>query len=66
MQSSKDKQGEIRKPSSAISAKKQRKTTEWERLKFSSRKVEISREILYKDGPDKGQKLCGTNKSRRY
>ena len=49
-----------------INAKKQRKTTEWERLKFSSRKVEISREILYKDGPDKGQKLCGTNKSRRY
>ena len=30
MQSSKEQQGEIRKPSSAISAKKQRKTIEWE------------------------------------
>ena len=32
MQSSKEQQGEIRKPSSAINAKKQRKTTEWERV----------------------------------
>ena len=31
MQSSKEQQGEIRKPSSVINAKKQRKTTEWER-----------------------------------
>ena len=30
MQSSKDKQEKTRKPSSAINAKKQRKTTEWE------------------------------------
>ena len=37
MQSSKEQQGEIRKPSSAINAKKQRKTTEWERLEISSR-----------------------------
>ena len=29
---------EIRKPSSVINAKKQRKTTEWERLEISSRK----------------------------
>ena len=35
MQSSKEQQGEIRKPSSAISAKKQRKTIEWERLEIS-------------------------------
>ena len=33
MQSSKEKQGEIRKPSSLLSAEKQRKTTEWERLR---------------------------------
>ena len=39
MQSSKEQQGEIRKPSSAISAKKQRKTTEWERLEISSKKI---------------------------
>ena len=30
----KEQQGEIRKPSSAINAKKQRKTIEWERLDF--------------------------------
>ena len=40
----KKQQGEIRKPSSAISAKKQRKTIEWERLEISSRKLEIPRE----------------------
>ena len=34
MQSSKEQQGDIRKPSSAINAKKQRKTIEWERLNF--------------------------------
>ena len=38
MQSSKEQQGEIRKPSSAINAKKQRKTREWERLEIPSRK----------------------------
>ena len=37
-------QGEIRKPSSVISAKKERKPTEWERLEISSRKLEIPRE----------------------
>ena len=35
---------EIRKPSSAINAKKYRKTTEWERLEISSRKSEIPKE----------------------
>ena len=37
---------EIRKPSSVINAKKQRKTREWERLEISSRKLEILRENL--------------------
>ena len=37
---------DIRKPSSAINAKKQRKTTEWERLEISSRKLEIPREYF--------------------
>ena len=32
------------KPSSVISAKKSRKTTEWERQEISSRKLEIPRE----------------------
>ena len=37
-------QGEIRKSSSVINAKKQRETTEWESLEISSRKLEIPRE----------------------
>ena len=41
MQSSKEYQGEIRRPSSVINAKKQKKTIEWERLEISSRKLEI-------------------------
>ena len=55
MQSSKEQQGEIRKPSSAINAKKQRKTTEWERLQISSRKLRYQGNISCKDGLDKGQ-----------
>ena len=40
MQSSKEQQGEIKKkPASAINAKKQRKTIEWERLEISSRNL---------------------------
>ena len=38
--------GEIRKPCSVISEKKQRKTIEWERLEISSRKLDIPRENL--------------------
>ena len=38
MQSSKEQQGEIRKPSSVINTKNQRKTIEQERLEISSRK----------------------------
>ena len=34
----------VKKASSVINAKKQRKTIEWERLEISSRKLEISRE----------------------
>ena len=41
MQTSKEWQGELRKPSSVINAKKYRKTIEWERLEISSRKLEI-------------------------
>ena len=37
MKSSKEQKGETRKPSPAINEKKQRKTTEWERLEISSR-----------------------------
>ena len=55
MQSSKEQQEEIRKPSSAINAKKQRKRTEWERLEISSRKLETQGNISCKDGQNKGQ-----------
>ena len=44
MQCSKEYQVERRKPSKVINAKKQRKTTEWERLEISSRKLKIPRE----------------------
>ena len=54
MQSSKEQQEEIRKPS-AINAKKQRKRTEWERLEISSRKLETQGNISCKDGQNKGQ-----------
>ena len=40
----KEHQGKIRKPSSVISAKEKMKTTEWERLEISSRKLDIPRE----------------------
>ena len=65
MQSSKEQQGDIRKPSSVISANKQRKTIEWERLEMSSRKLEKGN-ISCKDGLDKGQKWYVPNRSRRY
>ena len=43
---SKEQQKEIRKASSVINAKKQRKTIEWERLEIASRKLEIPRELF--------------------
>ena len=64
MQSSTEQQEEIRKPSSAINAKKERQATEWERLEISSRKLELPREISCKDGLNKGQKWYGPNRSR--
>ena len=42
-----------------INAKKQRKTTEWERLEISSRKLENQGNISCKDGHNKGQKQYG-------
>ena len=57
---------ERRKPSSAINAKKQRKTIEWERLEISSRKSEIPRDHFMQGWLNKGQKWYGPNRSRRY
>ena len=53
MQSSKEWQGEIGKPSSAISAKKQRKTIEWERLEIPTRKVDTKETLHAKMGTTK-------------
>ena len=66
MESSKEYKGEIRKPSSVISAKKLRKTIEWERLEISSRKLEVPREFFMQNGHNKGQKWYGPNRSKRY
>ena len=48
-QSSKEQQGEIRKPSLAINAKKQRKTTEWERLESNQPLIKINKFKLKKN-----------------
>ena len=45
---------QIRKPSSVINAKKQRKTIEWERLEISSRKLDIPREGIFVFHPKMG------------
>ena len=58
MQNSKEQQGEIRKPSSVISAKKQRKTIEWERLEISSRKKKYNMKVYFK-GKDKKDSFKG-------
>ena len=48
---------------SVINAKKQRKTTEWERLEIPSRKLEIPRELSCKVGHNKGQKQYGVTET---
>ena len=60
-------QGEIRKPSSVINAKKQRKTIEWGRLKKSLQENwRYKGNISCKNGHNKGQKQCGPKISRQY
>ena len=50
MQNSKEQQGEKRKPSEVINAKKQRKKIEWERLEIASRKLDTQRTFHAKMG----------------
>ena len=57
---------EIRKPPSVINAKKERKTTEWERRNLFNKLKRCQGNILCKDGHIKGQKWHGPNRSRRY
>ena len=54
-----------KKPSSAINAKKKRKTIEWERLEISSRKLELPRNVSWKDRLNKGQKWYGPKRRKR-
>ena len=55
-------QGEIRKPSKGISANKQRKTIQWERLKSLQENQRHPDNILCNVGHNKGQKLYETNR----
>ena len=64
MQSSKEQQGEIRKPFSAINAKKQRETTEWERLEISSDYVKFKNKIKLKKKINK-ESIPTTTKKRK-
>ena len=49
-----------------ISAKKERKIIEWERLEISSRKLDTKGIFHAKMGTIKGQKWYRPNRSRRY
>ena len=55
-----------RKHSSAINAKKQRKTIEQERLESLQENQRYQGNISCKDGLNKGQKWQGPHRSRRY
>ena len=68
VESKEEQQEEIKKPCSVISAKKQRKTIEWERLDISSRKFprEIPREHFMQRWAQYRTEWYGPNRSRRY
>ena len=59
MQSSKEQKGEIRKPSSVIIVKKQRKTTEWKDQRSLQENYRYQGKFSCKDGHNKGQKWYG-------
>ena len=66
MQSSKEQQGEIRKLSSAINAKKQRKTIEWDRLEISSKKLDSRYFITLLQIAEKRKEAKGKGEKERY
>ena len=70
MQSSKEEQGEIKKPSYMINAKKQREKTQNNRMGKTRdffKKIRDSKGIFHaKIGTRKGQKWYGPNRNRRY
>ena len=56
----------IRKPSSAISAKKWRETIEWEDERSPQENQRHQGKLSCRDGLNKGQKWSAHNRSRRY
>ena len=67
MQSSKEYQEEIRKPSSRINAKKKREKNKTEKNRDLLEKISYTQgNISCKDGHNKGQKWYGPNRRRRY
>ena len=66
MQSSKEEQGEIRKPSSVINAKKQENNRMGKTRDLFKKIKRYQGNISCKDGHSKGQKWYGPNRSRRY
>ena len=59
-------QRKVRRDKKALNeqCKETEETVGWERLETSSRKLEIPREISWKNGHNKGQKWQGSNRSR--
>ena len=66
MQSSKEEQGEIRKPSSVISAKKEDSNRIIKTRDLFKKNQRYLGNISCKVGHNKGQKWYGPNRSRRY
>ena len=66
MQSSKEQQGEIRKPS-VINAKKQRKAIEWEKIEITSKKMRETKGIFYaKMGKIKDTKIMDLTEAEDF
>ena len=65
MQSSREEQGEIRKPSSVIHVKKEENNRMGKTRDLFKKNQRYQRNISGKEGHDKGQKHYGPNVSRR-
>ena len=66
MWSSKEQQGEIRKPYPVLNVKKQSKTIEWERLEISSRKLDTKGTFHAKVGTIKDRNSIDLTEAEDY
>ena len=67
MQSSKEQQGEIRKPSSVDQCKETEENNRMGKTRDLFKKIRDTKGMFqWKDGHNKGQKQYGPNRSRRY